>query len=496
MVSFRRKDLFCIPCSHACVTLANYKFLFGPDTEILTTFSPDGFRASVVAVDLYTATWKVVYEPSDMYGSLEGAITAIHESSACQVSERLGSSCIHYVKPTWTPVEVGLNPKYFGGHRAHLSGDFNSNDRKVPSETTTDQKTDPKNFDDAPSMDKSFELVTAHLSIKENAIEESQYDNEVFVMPQPAVEECPAAEECPAVEDYVVAEECPAAEECPVAEDCVVAVEYPAAEDCLDMPASPQASCGEPIQEAVPEEPQSEAPVEKALPATSKKSKKWKFKNGKKKGKALSSFSSDAPDVEDPAPVADREDHIPESVPEQTPPDPAAEEVLPTPQTLEQAKEGSICSASCCWEEPIAGPAAEETSSTASTVDSLVDLGSAAAEFTGSDSAKSSQEQEQKLYDVYLTVKCEHDTYRILTTLSENTKAGILNKAECYYRARMTRYGRHSMPEFYIESAASEDGPIDVSLLGSGDWTERLNFFAAHTKSGIPELTVGFYTDD
>ena len=119
-------------------------------------------------------------------------------------------------------------------------------------------------------------------------------------------------------------------------------------------------------------------------------------------------------------------------------------------------------------------------SSTASTVESLVDLGSAAAEFAASDSGKS-HEQEQKLYDVYLTVKCEYDTYRILTTLSENTKAGIVKKAKACYRTRRTFYERHPVREFCIESAASKDGPIDTTMLGNGDWTDRSKFFAAHT---------------
>jgi hypothetical protein len=571
----------------------------------------------------------------DTCDSLRGAITTIHESLACLVSERLGSTYTHYVRPSWSPVDVGRNPRSFGSLRAHRSSDLNWNDQEVPSEvpseTTVDHKTNHENLDDIPGMDKSFEMVTADSSVKENAVEESQYNNEVFVMPQPAVEETPK-EDCvseelyeaadideptakpkyepclytsdshlfsfwsgaplsknepkkskktafiwgneiqpfgdshvavapeeptkwaaPAPEpvsgdlpcepycDTVVAEECSVleavSEDAPFEAYCDPAV----VQDCLDMPASSHAFCDKPIQEtvlegspaeivvieelargesttvghaiveAIEEEPaiaeqpsgelEPETPVEDILPAKSKKSKKGKFKKGKKKSKMLSSFSSDAPAVgesldESATPVANLEDPIPESVHEE-PTDSLAEEILSMPQTPTQEIKGSTSSGWCSsCDEPIAEPATEETSSTASTVDSLVDLGSASAEFTGSESAKSEEREEPKLYDVYLTVKCEHYTYRILTTLSENTKAGILKIARSTYRARMTRYGRHSVPEFYIESAASDDGPIDVSMLGSGDWTKRLNFFAAHTKSGIPELTVNFYTED
>jgi len=129
----------------------------------------------------------------------------------------------------------------------------------------------------------------------------------------------------------------------------------------------------------------------------------------------------------------------------------------------------------------------------ASTVDSLVGLGFAAVECTESGSAKSSQKQQQRLYDIYLTVRCDYDTYRILTTLSENSKEGILKIARNCYRAKMTCYEQQSPRKFCIESAASKDGPIDTTMLGNGDWTERLKFFAAHTNSGIPELTVGLH---
>jgi hypothetical protein len=121
-------------------------------------------------------------------------------------------------------------------------------------------------------------------------------------------------------------------------------------------------------------------------------------------------------------------------------------------------------------------------------VDSLVDLGFAVAECTESVSAKSSQEQQQKLYDVYLTVSREYNTYHILTTLSENSKEGILKIARNCYRAEMTGYEQQSPRKFCIESVASKDGPIDTTMLGNGDWTERLKFFAAHTNSGIPEF--------
>lgn len=308
----------------------------------------------------------MVYGHTDTYSSLEGVITAIHESSACQVLERLGSSNIHYVKPTWTPVEIGRNPGYFSGFGADLSSDLNSNDRNVPSEATMDQKSDPRKIDYAPSMDESFELVTADLPVKESAVEESHYNNEYFVITEPAVDDAPREEpskerfcdtaaidepveetkdepalyasdpdfnypfitplskkrkksrkivspwdiESQPIEDPPAAvaveesAECAASDPEPVAEEPPRETYHEASvvEDCLDMPTSPQ-TIFDTIPEAVPDEPQFKAPIEEALAAKSKKSKKGKFKKGKKGRKALSSICSNAPALDEASPA-------------------------------------------------------------------------------------------------------------------------------------------------------------------------------------------------
>lgn len=480
--------------------LANCKFLYGPDTEILTTLSPDGFRARVVTVDVNTATWKIVIQHEVICTSLESVIAAVHETSASIVLERLGSGSIHHCKQSWA--EMDIRPSSgarTAGFRSQVSNDLNFNGRKVSSKTFTDHEAGSEAADCISSLEKPFEIVIPDSSVNEDTVDEIEYDNEVFMMPEPAVEETPKEETLsgePCHEPFGK-EALPAKKKSTKLKGKKTTSSHwgynaPVAEDCVDMPTSSGALCEDLVQEALFAEPHFESAVGEVLPATTKMDKA-----SRKEGNVLPSFYSDVPDIEKSleevaTPVADWENPALESVLDETPPETHAEENLSISQQSEQANKTSSYSAWCSWEEPTAGPAAEEMSSTASTVESLVDLGSAAAEFAASDSGKS-HEQEQKLYDVYLTVKCEYDTYRILTTLSENTKAGIVKKAKACYRTRRTFYERHPVREFCIESAASKDGPIDTTMLGNGDWTDRLKFFAAHTESGIPELTVGMH---
>jgi hypothetical protein len=269
-------------------------------------------------------------------------------------------------------------------------------------------------------------------------------------------------------------------------------------EDCAYQLASPNPLCEEPVQEAVSAELQFESPIDEVSPKRMKKSKKGK--KGNKKDSKLLSFICDVPGVEEPLEqhaitevVCD--DPVLEPVLEEPHREALAEVVLPVPQKPEKTKKKSTYSSLDSLEELITGPAAENVSSEAPTEGSLAnDLASAAAEFTESDYRKIvntpwAKPQEQKQYDVYLTVKWDNGIYRLLTTLSENTKAAILGEVRNYFKVKINSR-RRSLPEFRIDSAASEDGPIDTVMLGDGDWSDRLKFFALRTKSGVPELTV------